>query len=443
MTAYTLFLTDYVNIEFNLRRNVITSILAFAMNLALMFISYRLVIMRGGLASIGLWSTLTSWIFLIRFGDIGMTTAVVRFVSLCDARRESERIRAYLDTSLALNGFLFTLLAGIGYLVFSSSIDRVVPGDVVAQETAHMILPLMFTGFVLSNLSGLVLGGLTGLHRGYQVALITIGGALTQLCVVVPTVPHVGLAGLAWGQIVQHAGMIIVGWGLFLVALRRDSGLHRGILPLYVSYVALREMLAFSLKAQFANLINGLFEPISKIFVGRFGGLELLGHYELAYKMVSLPRNAVVAGAQATTPAMTRLMTENLPEARALYQHTRQNLLFRGSPVLIATVLCAPFASWLWLGRLDEQLWVFIAFLAAGFMVNTLGVSAYLLGVASGWLRGNIVSSLVAVFSMVLFCALAAAVLDERGQIAGVTLGLALGGIVNIRLNSWLLEDLR
>lgn len=443
MIVYILFLTDKVNIEFNLRRNVITSILAFAMNLALMFISYRLVIMRGGLASIGLWSTLVSWIFLIRFGDIGMTTAVVRFIALCDARWESERIRTYLDTSLALNGFLFTLLAGIGYLAFSTSIEHVVPDDMIAQETARMILPLMFTGFVLSNLSGLVLGGLTGLHRGYQGALITIGGALTQLCVVVPTVPHFGLVGLAWGQIAQHAGMIIVGWGLFIVALRRDSGLPSGILPSYVSSIALREMLGFSLKAQFANLLNGLFEPISKIIVGRFGGLELLGHYELAYKMVSLPRNAVVAGAQATTPAMTRLMTDNLPEARELYQHTRQNLMRRGGPVLIATVLTAPFASWLWLGRLDVQLWVFIAFLAAGYMVNILGASAYLLCVASGRLQGNIVSSFVAVVSMVLFCALAAAVLDERGQIAGVALGLALGGIVNIRLNTKLLDGLR
>ena len=52
-----------INQGFHLRRNVIVSVLAFAVNLVLTFLVYRLVISVGGLGSLGLWSTLMSWIF--------------------------------------------------------------------------------------------------------------------------------------------------------------------------------------------------------------------------------------------------------------------------------------------------------------------------------------------------------------------------------------------
>lgn len=427
---------------FNIRRNVITSMIAFASNLALVFISYRMVVSDGGLVALGLWSTLNSWIYIIRLGDVGMASATLRFIARCDAQTEAPRVRSYLDTAIAMNAALFVALALIGYAIYADNIDHIVPADETARATAVTILPLMFSGFVISNLSGLVLGGLSGLHRGYQSALITIAGALTQLVIVVIMVPRLGLAGLAWGQIGQHFVMLTVGWGMTLRAIKTLSGDHGGLFPRHISRPALREMLGFSLRAQAVNIINGLFEPLSKILIGRIGGLELLGQYEMAYKMVSLPRNAVVSGVQATAPAMTRLIAEDKPAARDLYARSRRTLIRKGSLVLLGTVLFAPVASLLWLDEIDYQLWGFIAVLAIGFLINTLGAPAYVLGLASGSLRGNIIASGA---SIALLFALAPLIVMAGGTptatIAAISFAIAMGGLIVQRLNKSLLSD--
>jgi O-antigen/teichoic acid export membrane protein len=381
-----------------------------------------------------------SWIFLIRLGDIGMASAVIRFIALCHVRDEQLRIRRYMDTSLALNGGLFTFLAIVGWLVFSYFLPHMIPGGASALNTAESILPLMFVGFVISNLSGLVLGGLAGMHLGYRASMVTIGGSAMQLVIVVSTVPSIGLAGLAWGQIGQHALMLSVGWALFLASLRKEGGHHGGALPRHVSLSTLREMLGFSVKAQVANILNGLFEPISKILIGRFGGLELVGQYELAYKLVALPRQAIVTGVHATTPAMTRLIVHDSQEAQVLYHRSMRNLTIRGGAILSLAFLSTPLASLVWLGTVDTELWIMVAILAIGFFVNMLGVPAYLLGVATGRMRGNIVSSFAATFVMVLTGAMAAYAFGSYGQIGAVALGLATGGLLIMWLNGRLLK---
>lgn len=140
--------------RFALRRNVTMSIVAFAVNILLVFVSYRLVILRGGLDALGLWSTLMAWIYVIRMGDVGMATAAVRYVARCDSETESTRIRSYVDTGLGLNGALFLLLAGVGYLAISWNLESIIHSGAADQAIAASILPLILAGFVLSNLSG-------------------------------------------------------------------------------------------------------------------------------------------------------------------------------------------------------------------------------------------------------------------------------------------------
>ena len=416
--------------KFNVRRNVITAMAAFGTNLVLVFMSYRLVITVGGLEALGLWSSLMAWIFLIRLGDVGMATATVRFVARCDIQQEGPRVRSYVDTALLINLALFTLLSLLGYGLFSANLSHIVPGSTEAQVTAQSILPLLFVGFLVSNISGLVLGGLTGLHRGYQAALLGIVGSIVQLGVVLWGVPRLGLAGLAWGLICQHLVMIVSGWTLFILTMRRETAQPGALLPVQFSKPALREMLSFSLKTQFANLLNGLFEPLSKILIGRGSGLEILGLFELAYKVVALPRNAIVSGVQATVPSMTRLLVEDRTEARKLFNASERRLM-RASLVLSSLVVLAlPAASWVVLGRLDMTLWIFTGLLAIGFLGNSTGAVAYVLCIASGRAGLLILSSVAALAMVAVFVVLGGLLGGVIGSVAGVALSLAGGGLI-------------
>lgn len=426
---------------FNLRRNVVTSVIAFAANLALVFISYRLVVQRDGLGAVGLWSTLMAWIFVIRLGDVGMSNAAVRYAAALDPAQEPLQVRRLIDTAFVLNAVLFVVLTGVGWAVYGANLRHIVPGDEASVAVARAILPLLFAGFLLQNLSGLALGALRAIHRGYVAAWLSVAGTVLQLVVVVPLVGKIGLAALAWGQIAQYGLMLVVGWGGFLLGMRQIAGQSGPLLPVQGSMSVLREMLSFSLKAQFANLLNGLFEPLAKILLGRFGGLDLLGLFELAYKLIALPRNAVVSGVQASVPALTRLMASDLGAARDLYHRMLRRSVGLTALVLGAVVLASPIVSWLWLGRIEPSFSLFAALLAAGFLLNGLGAPAFVLGMASGRMRSNIESATLALGVMTVFLGAAGLAGLDWGMVAGVASGLGAAGLYIKRVNERLLPE--
>lgn len=426
---------------FQLRRNVLTSVIAFVANILLVFLSYRLILREGGVAAIGLWSNLMAWIFIIRLGDVGMANAAVRFAARLDAAHEPHEIRRRIDTAFLLNGALFLALSGIGWVVYARNLSLIVPGTAQDLETARRILPLMFAGFLLQNLAGLALGALRAVHLGYVAAWIGIAGTLAQLLVVVPLVSRIGLAALAVGQIAQYALMLLAGWIWFLAGLRKISGWSGPLVPSLGSGQILREMMTFSLKAQVANLLNGLFEPVVKILIGRFGTLEVLGLFEMVYKLIALPRNAVISGVQASAPAMTRLMASDMDGARQLYRRSLRHSLWMTAAVLGLAVAASPVVSWLWFGAVMPPFSLFAALLGAGFLVNTLGASAFVLGMASGRMRGNIESAVVAI-GVAVACIGACGFFGlATGMVAGAALGLAAGGLYVWRANKRLLGE--
>lgn len=411
--------------RFQLRKNVIHAVVAFGLNIALVFISYRLVILQGGVEALGLWSTLMAWIYLIRLGDLGMGSATTRFVASCDVESNSEKIRTYIDTGLIANAFLFLFLSLGGYALISAQIDFVLPSNTKNEVLveALALLPAMFIGFFLMNISGLLLGSLQGLHLGFIASRISVAGTVLQLVAVVVLVPSIGLLGMAWALVIQHAGVIIFGWVLIC-----RSFSNRSRFPIHITQSALNEMCSYSIKVQAVNVINGVFEPLSKILVSRFGGLEAQGLYELAYKTVSLPRNAVMAGATATFPAMTGLFASERFELKKLYLKTLKLLSIATILVLAGVISLSPMVSYLWMGNVDIRYCIFVAFLAVGFMGNTYGAAAYNLGLASGQMGNNFLSVMLSVLVMFVFGIALSLFLGVNGVVISAAAGLFISG---------------
>ena len=427
--------------NFNVRKNVIASILAFTTNIALTFVGYRLVVQQGGTEAIGLWASLSAAVYVIRLGDVGMGSAAERHVASTDSTREPGLARSYLDTAILLNAFLFTTLASLGWALYSWRIEWIIPGDITQMAQARALLPLMLLGFIASNLANVITGGLRGLHLGYKAAYISITGAASQLAAVLLLVPTLGVAGLAWSQLLQHSIVGILAWIFFNKHLYQTSGIHYPIAPTKGSYKKMRQLFGFSLRAQAVNLANGLIEPTSKLLVGHSGGLAVLGLFEMAYKIVSLPRNAVVAGVLGMTPAMTRMYDTNRNEVRKLYQKARKLVAFATGAVLFVVVVASPFASVALLNEVNSTLVIFTAIIAAGFWLNALGAPAYALGFAADKLSSNLFSALMSLFLVAMGSWVLGHTLPVYGPVLASAIGLASGGIFILLRNERLLQD--
>jgi len=360
----------------NLRKNVFFAMGEFAINMALLFFSYRLIIQQGGLEAVGVWSTLYAWTNLIRLGDAGVASAAMRFLALWDLTKERERIRAHGETALITNIVQFGLLALIAYFALSPFTERIV-GSAHAVE-AERLMPWLLLGFFLLNVDGTVLGLLQGLHQGYRRSQLSVLGTIIQLGGVFIFVPELGVIGLAYAQILQHGVITLLGW----VLVRRK--LECGFLPLRFDVRAFHAMLGYSLKAQLVNIANGFVEPVSKMLVAHFGGMAAQGLFELAYKSVLVPRNFIGAGITATIPAMTSMFQQDKEELRRVYTSALRLSVFAMGMAGLVLVIFAPIPSLLWLGRVDTTYWLYVGLLTVGFFFNVIGIPAYILGMSSG-----------------------------------------------------------
>ncbi|HWU03115.1 MAG TPA: oligosaccharide flippase family protein, partial [Novosphingobium sp.] len=368
----------------NIRRNVIFSLIEVCTSTLLTFISYRVVVMQGGIALLGIWSTLMAWLGLARMGDFGLGGATTRFVSPLDPAIEGARVRAYIDTAILSNFALISSLCLISYAIVSHWLTGVV--GVANLAVAGPALPWVVGAIIASNLCMVINSTLFALHKGFIRSIIMITGNLVQLLCVIVLVPRYGLVGFAIAQIVQFSLGAVAAW----VAVCMTLGKLR--LPLAFRPSVLREMLAISLKLQFATILNTFFEPLSKMLISHFAGMRVQGLYEAAYRAVTIARNLSSNSATATVPAMARLIHSDLAEAQRLYRVTCRNIARGLFLVFGGLVLASPVISLLWFKSMQMQFVVFVALLSVGNLVGGWCSPAYNLGQATGNMRGVIIA---------------------------------------------------
>lgn len=419
--------------HYNMRKNVGFAVIEFAVNVGVVFLSYRLVILQGGLEAVGLWATLSAWIALIRLGDAGMANALLRFVALRDIDTDAGGIRAYVETGIVATTVLFCALALVGHAVLLPFIPGLV-GSAYAEQ-ARTLLPWLLASFVMVSINGAVGGALQGLHLGFRRSQIAMVSAVLQLLAASWLVPRYGLVGLAIAQMAQYGLAATLAW----LVIRARAGIPAW-LPLRIDRAALAAMVGFSVKTQLTTITSGLFEPLSKLLLARFGGMQAQGLYELAFKTVWLSRNAIVAGLTATLPTVTNLAVREPLNARRAFDRANDVGLRAAAGLLGAIVLAAPIISMAWLGQLEPRYWLYVTALSAGALASAYGANAYNLAFAVGRFANNIAVNAMMLVVLAVAGWSGGVCVGADAVVASVALALILGGVAIRRINAGLLD---
>lgn len=414
--------------RFRLKKNIKTTLLAFIVNLLLVFVSYRVLIMVGGVAAVGIWATTLAWASVVRFGDLGMANASVRFVARYDHEKEVEQIAKVIETGIVSNALLFASLNFIVYLVLLETLHFAFS---VPEELADALklLPFLLMGQFISNTANAFLGVLTGLHKGYLASYMRIVGNVAQLVLVLVLVPRMGITGLAIAQITQFCVTGLFAWIAILKTVKMPF-----ILPYWIDKKTFREMLGFSISSQLSSIANGLFEPLSKILLSLTSSTEVQGLYELAYKSAFLPRNGVVAAVNASLPAMTYLYREDKPAFQTLYKTASKRSFIASALVMGCVALGAPMASYLWMGYIDTNYWLMVVGLCFAFFISAWAAPAYLLAQITGKFRANTMVSFAAAAALFIIGRSIAAIFNHPAAgIVGVIIVVLVGSNLIIK----------
>lgn len=414
-----------------MRRNSAWNIAEVLINSVAIFVLYKLIAQRLGVGALGVWSLVLAATSLGRLADAGISSGLSRYVAISRAREDDVdgvRTLAYVETGLMANLILYVGLAIILYLPAWWGLSFAVGGAALVE--ARALLPYAVAAFVIANASAVLTAALVGLHRSDLKSKLTLFSVAVQLLVSLFAINRAGLAALAIAQLVQFGLVAVLGW---MATLRLVGRPMLGRLPYRIGRAELRDLFGFGIRLQAVNVSGIAFEPAVKFVVARAAGVEMLGLFEMAWRFITSMRQVLVAPTQNLLPVFATL--DDPATLKLTYERAFTLLSVATVLVMTAAVAGSPVLIWLWLGTLDWRFVITVALLAPGWILNIASVPAFTLGIARGYLTGNIVSNVLLLMIAPPLILLAAPSIGYAAAGLGASIALAIGAVVAIRFN--------
>lgn len=362
----------------------------------ILFILYRFLLDTIGVERLGIWSIVLATTSVANIATFGITGSVIKFVAKYLARGDEEALSNTIQTAAVSVGAIigFGILAV--YPFVSWLLGMVIP--LQNLEEALSILPYSMVSLWLTAISSVFLSGIDGHQRFDLRTTLFMTCGIVHLLLAFILVPTFELHGLAYAQIAQSTLILLGSW----LILKRFIPL----LPLVFfrwNRTLFIEMLHYGANVQITSITQMLTDPVTKTLITKFGGLSMAGFYEMAYKMVMQVRALLISVNQVMVPAIADLHEREPHRVIDIYKETYLLLSYLAIPIFSAIIAFAPIISEIWLGYYEHK-FIFIAvLLAIGYLLNTLGTTAYYSNLGTGRLRWNTIGLLtVAVLNVCL-----------------------------------------
>jgi O-antigen/teichoic acid export membrane protein len=418
--------------KINLRKNTAWGATEVILSGVSLFLLYKYIILFIGVKGLGLWSLVLSTTSLARLADIGAAAGLTRFVALGSAEGFGDDTASYIDTAYFLTFVMYAVVGALLFVPLWYGLASVVPAENLAD--AHALLPFAIASLVLLNLNGVTLSGIMGVQRADIKSKIVIGGLVVQIAFVIFTIRDYGLLSLAWGQMLQYGMVTVVGR---FVLMRLTPGANLGIIPHRVSRAAMKDLFSFGMKLQATSLVAFVFEPFVKLILSSTAGLEALGLFEMASRIVIQVRHIAYVPMQSLVSAFVHVRKTEVAIFQSYYNKVFSNAVAASSMLMVGTFILSPLFSFLWLGKLDRQFITIMGIVCSARLVHLIATPAYMVGVSEGKIVNNLIGHVITsiVFPAVAYVAFKA--VPSMYVVIGVCmLGMAVGEGVAFLLNS-------
>ena len=391
---------------------------------AVFFVLYRYLVDRLGIEQFGIWSVVLATASAARITELGLAGSVTRFVASYRSQGDLEGAGVIVQTAAVSLAVLLAIVVGGLYPVFLYCLPLVLPPS--ALEQGRGILPFALMSMWCGALAGVFQGGLDGCLRSDLRAGLVIASTFVFVGMVVAGVPAYGLLALAVAQVAQGVFLVISGW----LILRHVLG-QRALVPVRWSRPHFRQMLGYGAGVQLMGVVMLLFEPTTKILLGRFAGLAAAGTFELAQQLVMRMRALIVESNRVIVPLMSEMEASGVGVS-GLYLRNLRLLLFTLTPLFAGLAAGIPAVSEVWLGALRGDFIVMALALIAGWYLNSVTAPAYFAYLGEGRLRWLTISHAILGVSNVVVGLLLAPVFGWPGAIAAFVGSLVVGSMLPV-----------
>ncbi len=403
--------------------NAIMSVIQIVVIGVVLFILYRFLLNTIGVEQLGIWSLVLATTSVTQIANLGLSGSVVKFVAKYVARGENENVSNVIQTASLSVGIFVALILMIGY-----PIAKWILGLIISPESlpsALAILPYAFLALWIMVITSIFQAGLDGYQRIELRSLLLMGGAFLHLLLCFILVPNHGLIGLAYARVIQNFTILISSW----ILLKR----YVPLLPIFPSKWnknVFKEITGYGMNFQIITMATMLYDPITKALLSKFGGLFMVGYYEMANKMIIQFRALIVSANQVLIPAIADLK-EKTPKKIKLVYLTSYNLVFYlALPLYSLIIVSMPIASELWIGHYEKIFVLFGTLLAIGWFLNTLNVPAHYANLGTGELRWSVISHVIIALLNIVFGFLLGIIYDGIGVVLAWIISLSFGSSI-------------
>ena len=312
----------------NHKRILLNALTTFAQvigSAATLFFLYRFLFRTIGIERLGIWSLVLATTSVVTLANQGFSTSVVKYVAKYAARKNARDVSALLQTALISIG---TWLAAVSVALFPCAkwiLAAVLPRPYLRE--ANAILPFAFVCLWINILGGVLQSGLAGHQLISLCNYVDLSASLLYLGFAIAWVPHYGLLGLAYAQLVQACVCLAVTWILLRRRIPRFP-----IIPYHWNQSLFRELAGYGFHFQLITTSQALREPVTKALLAKFGGLALAGFYDMASRWVVTFRELLVQANQVLVPTVSSLHERDPKSIPALYRESYRLIFFLGDP---------------------------------------------------------------------------------------------------------------
>jgi len=368
--------------------NAIMSMVQVVVIGGVLFILYRFLLNTIGIKQLGIWSLVLATTSVTQIANLGLSGGVVKFVAKYIARNEHKNVAAVIQTaSLSVTAFIGVVLL-VGYPVI-----KWILGLVVAPEslpTALSILPFALFSLWLLAITSIFQSGLDGYQRIDLRSMLLMAGVIIHLLCCFMLAPIYGLMGVAYSSIIQNFSVLVSSW----ILLKRQSP-FLPLLPYQWDKIFFKEIVTYGINFQLISVSTMFYDPITKALLSKFGGLSMVGFYEMANRMVQQFRALIVSANQVLVPAIANLHERNPEKIKEVYLTCYHLIFYLAAPLFSLIIVSTPLISEVWIGHYENIFVIFGILLSTGGFFNTLNVPAYFAYLGIGELRWNVTSHIV------------------------------------------------
>lgn len=346
---------------------------------------YRYLLDTIGIELLGVWSLIIATTSLALIANFGISTSIIKFVSTYYTRGDLESLKKLIFTSCVFILVTYMLISGLILVLGNYILPHFIEKNYI--KVALEILPYSLISLIINAVSGVISSCLDGIQKNYIKSYILSFSSLLLFGLSLLLTPNYGLKGLVFAQIFQGVLVLILSFYFISKHLKNVLTFRWNW-----SKELFKEIINYGLKMQALSFMQMSFEPVTKVFLSKFGGLAMVGYYEMASRLVSQFRGLIVSANQVIIPVVAEAKERNDNSVKPLYIKTFSIILFINILLTSGIIIFAPIISSIWIGKIIPFFLFAVCINSVAVFINISSNPAYFSYLGEGKLNWLILS---------------------------------------------------